>query len=169
MYRMSVRRFVYTFLCIKTKEERLKGMTRLNTQTLLIIVILVLILIPAIRTSIKHMKGEGDCCGGPKEKPIKKKISGPVLREVTVHIDGMHCQNCRVRIENHLNEMDGIVAKVNLNKNSEYHRKTWIYCREYGIIWANNLLLFILGQSFCPGRCRRIASQHVGIKINNRV
>ena len=62
------------------------------------------------------MKGEGDCCGGPKEKPIKKKISGPVLREVTVHIDGMHCQNCRVRIENHLNEMDGIVAKVNLNK-----------------------------------------------------
>lgn len=43
-------------------------------------------------------------------------ISGPVLREVTVHIDGMHCQNCRVRIENHLNEMDGIVAKVNLNK-----------------------------------------------------
>ena len=72
--------------------------------------------IPAIRTGIKHMKGEGDCCGGPKEKPIKKKISGPVLREVTVHIDGMHCQNCRVRIENHLNEMDGIVAKVNLNK-----------------------------------------------------
>ena len=62
------------------------------------------------------MKGEGDCCGDPKEKPIKKKISGPVLREVTVHIDGMHCQNCRVRIENHLNEMDGIVAKVNLNK-----------------------------------------------------
>lgn len=116
MYRMSVRRFVYTFLRIKTKEERLKGMTRLNTQTLLIIVILVLILILAIRTSIKHMKGEGDCCGGPKEKPIKKKISGPVLREVTVHIDGMHCQNCRVRIENHLNEMDGIVAKVNLNK-----------------------------------------------------
>ena len=46
----------------------------------------------------------------------EKKISGPVLREVTVHIDGMHCQNCRVRIENHLNEMDGIVAKVNLNK-----------------------------------------------------
>ena len=63
------------------------------------IVIIVIILIPAIRTTVKHMKGEGDCCGGPKEKVPKKKMDGPKLRELTVHIEGMHCQNCKNRIE----------------------------------------------------------------------
>ena len=70
------------------------------------IVIIVIILIPAIRTTVKHMKGEGDCCGGPKEK----------LRELTVHIEGMHCQNCKNRIEKHVNELDGVICKVKLNK-----------------------------------------------------
>ena len=94
----------------------MKGNDVLNAQTLLIIVILIIVLIPALSSTIKHMKGEGDCCGGPKEKPVKKKIDGPKLREITVHIDGMHCQNCKNRIEKHLDELDGVVAKVNLNK-----------------------------------------------------
>ena len=75
-----------------------------------------IILIPAIRTTVKHMKGEGDCCGGPKEKVPKKKIDGPKLRELTVHIEGMHCQNCKNRIEKHVNELDGVICKVKLNK-----------------------------------------------------
>ena len=74
------------------------------------------ILIPAIRTTVKHMKGEGDCCGGPKEKVPKKKMDGPKLRELTVHIEGMHCQNCKNRIEKHVNELDGVICKVKLNK-----------------------------------------------------
>ena len=80
------------------------------------IVIIVIILIPAIRTTVKHMKGEGDCCGGPKEMVPKKKIDGPKLRELTVHIEGMHCQNCKNRIEKHVNELDGVICKVKLNK-----------------------------------------------------
>lgn len=80
------------------------------------IVIIVIILIPAIRTTVKHMKGEGDCCVGPKEKVPKKKMDGPKLRELTVHIEGMHCQNCKNRIEKHVNELDGVICKVKLNK-----------------------------------------------------
>ena len=80
------------------------------------IVIIVIILIPAIRTTVKHMKGEGDSCGGPKEKVPKKKMDGPKLRELTVHIEGMHCQNCKNRIEKHVNELDGVICKVKLNK-----------------------------------------------------
>ena len=80
------------------------------------IVIIVIILIPAIRTTVKHMKGEGACCGGPKEKVPKKKMDGPKLRELTVHIEGMHCQNCKNRIEKHVNELDGVICKVKLNK-----------------------------------------------------
>ena len=68
------------------------------------IVIIVIILIPAIRATVKHMKGEGDCCGGPKEKVPKKKMDGPKLRELTV------------RIEKHVNELDGVICKVKLNK-----------------------------------------------------
>ena len=49
-------------------------------------------------------------------KTGKKKIDGPKLREITVHIEGMHCQNCKNRIEKHLDALDGVVAKVNLNK-----------------------------------------------------
>lgn len=94
----------------------IKGDDVMNAQTLLIVVILVIVLIPAITSTWKHMKGEGDCCGGPKEKTVKKKIDGPKLREITVHIEGMHCQNCKNRIEKHLDELDGVVAKVNLNK-----------------------------------------------------
>ena len=45
----------------------------MNAQTLLIVVILIIVLIPAITSTWKHMKGEGDCCGGPKEKPVKRK------------------------------------------------------------------------------------------------
>ena len=80
------------------------------------IVIIVIILIPAIRATVKHMKGEGDCCGGPKENVPKKKMDGPKLRELTVHIEGMHCQNCKNRIEKHVNELDGVICKVKLNK-----------------------------------------------------
>ena len=63
------------------------------------------------------------CFGGRKkiaelERPGGKygKIEGPKLRERTVHIEGMHCQNCKNRIEKHVNELDGVICKVKLNK-----------------------------------------------------
>lgn len=83
---------------------------------IIIIVILLIIIFFALSGTIKHMKGEGDCCGGPKEKPVKKKINTPKTGELLVHIDGMHCENCKNRIEKHLDELDGVVAKVNLHK-----------------------------------------------------
>lgn len=88
----------------------------MNLESIIVIVILVILLIPAILNSIKHMKGEGDCCGGPKEKRVKKKIHGKKLAELVIKIDGMHCENCRNRIEKHLDELDGVIAKVNLEK-----------------------------------------------------
>lgn len=88
----------------------------MNLQSLLIIVILIVLLIPAVKSTISHMKGEGACCGGPKEKTVKKKIKGQKLRELVIRIDGMHCTNCKNRIEKHLDELDGVVAKVNLEK-----------------------------------------------------
>ena len=85
-------------------------------QNAIIILILVIILIPAVMTSVKHLKGEGDCCGGPKEKVPKKKIKGTVLYRYNVVIDGMHCTNCKNRVEKNLNLIEPVVSKVDLEK-----------------------------------------------------
>ena len=51
----------------------------MNTSSLIALIVLILILVPAVKATVTHMKGEGSCCGGPKEKPVHKKISGPKL------------------------------------------------------------------------------------------
>lgn len=88
----------------------------MNKESLIILVILAVLLIPAVKNTIVHLKGEGACCGGPKEKPVKKKIKGRKIRDLVISIEGMHCVNCKNRIEKHLDELDGVVAKVNLEK-----------------------------------------------------
>lgn len=96
----------------------------MNSKDVMIAVILVLILIPAIRSTVMHMKGEGACCGGPKEKPVKKKLAGRPRAKLIVHIEGMQCENCKNRAERHLNELDGVVARVKLSRKLA---KLWLY------------------------------------------
>ena len=88
----------------------------MNSQDIIIIIILIIILVPAIKNTVTHMKGEGECCGGPKEKQVKKKLPGKPKSKLIVHIEGMHCDNCKNRIEKHLDELDGVIAKVKLSK-----------------------------------------------------
>ncbi|MCR4842309.1 MAG: heavy-metal-associated domain-containing protein [Eubacterium sp.] len=87
-------------------------------QNVIIIVILIIILVPAVKSTITHLKGEGSCCGGPKEKSVHKKLPGKPRKVYTVHIDGMHCDNCKNRVEKHLDAIDGVVAKVKLSRNT---------------------------------------------------
>lgn len=88
----------------------------MNISNIIIIVVLIIILIPAVSGTVKHMKGEGDCCGGPKEKAPVKKIPGKPTSKLKVHIEGMHCENCKNRVEKRLDELDGVVAKVKLSQ-----------------------------------------------------
>lgn len=87
----------------------------MNIESKIILVVLVLILIPAVKSTVKHLQGEGSCCGGPKEKVKRKKIRGTKTETLKIAIEGMHCVNCKNRIENHLNALDGVTAKVNLD------------------------------------------------------
>ena len=87
-----------------------------------IILILVIVLIFATKSSIKHFKGEGACCGGGsgtvrRPKPKKKKLNGPVTAHYTIEISGMHCQNCVNSVTRALNGIDGVSAKVSLHGN----------------------------------------------------
>ena len=81
--------------------------------------ILGLILFFALRGSIRHFRGEGGCCGGsvPKVKQKKLKLMGKEIARKRILIEGMHCVNCKNQIENSLNQIEGIVAEVDLKRN----------------------------------------------------
>ena len=111
---------------------------------IIIVVIIVVLLGFALKSSIKHFKGEGACCGGgssPK-KTKEKTLDGPVIGRKTVKIAGMHCEHCvnsvtapstllmaAVTLLTHcehcvnsvtaaINKVEGASAKVNLNSGS---------------------------------------------------
>lgn len=89
----------------------------------IIILILIVILGFAVKSSIKHFKGEGACCGGGSgqvktKRAKKKKLDGPVIGTRTIKISGMHCQNCVNSVTRALNSLDGVSAKVSLRDNS---------------------------------------------------
>ncbi len=89
-------------------------------KTVVTVIIIAVILIFALKGSIKHIKDEGDCCGGgsgSKPKKVKEKhLENPVIGQAVLHIEGMTCEHCVSRIAEVLNNIDGVSAKVNLHK-----------------------------------------------------
>lgn len=84
--------------------------------TVVICLVLLLIVVFALRGSFKHFKGEGGCCGGDSEIKVKRQKLKEVKAIKTLRIEGMSCDHCRQRIENELNSMDQVNAKVSLKK-----------------------------------------------------
>lgn len=80
----------------------------------IIVGILAVVILMGLRSSIKHFKGEGGCCGG--STTVKKKKLKNIIATKTVIIDGMSCEHCRNRVEQSINDIDGAAAKVNLKK-----------------------------------------------------
>lgn len=85
--------------------------------TYIVLGILIVIIILAISPTIRHIRGQGSCCGGGDEV-IKetKTLDAPKIGEIEVLIEGMHCENCKNRIERRINKYEGVVCKVNLRK-----------------------------------------------------
>lgn len=84
----------------------------------IIVAILVIIIVVALLHAKKHFKGGGCCGSGSNTIRSKKKLTAPKLGEKHLVIEGMHCENCAIRVENALNRLDGVVCKVNLRKNT---------------------------------------------------
>ncbi len=86
----------------------------------IIVVIIVVLLGFALKSSIKHFKGEGACCcgGGSPKKTKEKTLDGPVIGRKTVKIAGMHCEHCVNSVTVAINKVEGASAKVNLNSGS---------------------------------------------------
>ena len=59
--------------------------------TAIIIVVLVIIVIFAVKSGIKHGKGEGGCCGsGGTMKEDKKVLAGDIIATKLVTIEGYY-------------------------------------------------------------------------------
>ncbi len=84
-------------------------------QNLVIIVIIVMIVAGGIHPAIGHFKGQGGCCGGGGYRPKKKKLKKVVSRKIFV-VEGMHCEHCKNRVEEIVNDIRGVSGKVNLKE-----------------------------------------------------
>jgi len=84
-------------------------------QDLIILGILVAIVIIGVFYTINHFKGKGGCCGGGNTYISKKKLK-KVIATKTFIVEGMSCENCVARVLRYVNDIDGVVGKINLRK-----------------------------------------------------
>lgn len=84
-------------------------------QDYIIIAVIVVIAGFGLRSAIAHFKGQGGCCGGSDYKPKRKKLSNVKYRK-TFQVEGMHCQHCKNRVEEVVNDISGVAGKVNLKQ-----------------------------------------------------
>ena len=80
-----------------------------------IIGIIAVVVVIGIIYTIKHFKGEGGCCGGGSYRVKSKKLER-VLYQKTFRVEGMHCEHCKNRVEEVINDIPGTAGKVNLKK-----------------------------------------------------
>ena len=81
----------------------------------IIIAILVVALFFGIRATVKHFARKSGCCGSADYKPKKKKLS-KVLYQKNFKVEGMHCEHCKARVEEVVNDIQGVSGSVNLKK-----------------------------------------------------
>lgn len=81
----------------------------------IIIGIILCIIVLALLRVKKHFKG-GCCSSGSNTIRDKKTLTAPKIGERIMEIEGMHCENCAIRVENALNRLDGVLCRVNLKK-----------------------------------------------------
>lgn len=92
-----------------------------NAIAVFVIIILVgsaaAYLVKAKRSGVKCVgcPAGGSCSS--KNKGKKKKLTAPVIAKKTIFISGMHCAHCVQSVTDGLNRIDGVSAKVDLNKN----------------------------------------------------
>ena len=87
-------------------------------ENYIIIGILLVIVVIAVIRAAKHFKGGGCCGSGGNTIRDKKMLTEPKLGEKVMKIEGMHCENCEIRVENALNRLNGVACRVSWKKKS---------------------------------------------------
>ena len=84
-------------------------------ENYIIIGVITVIVVIAVISSIKHFKGEGGCCGGDSYKPKRKNLSN-IKYTKKFKVGGMHCEHCKNRVEEAVNDIKGVAGRVDLKK-----------------------------------------------------
>ena len=88
----------------------------MGSENIIILVLVVAVVAIGIWSTVRHFRGKGGgCCGGGDYKPRKKKLSH-VAGQKTFQVEGMHCEHCKVRVEEAVNDIKGAAGKVDLKK-----------------------------------------------------
>ncbi len=84
----------------------------------IILLIILVAIVFAVRSSILHFKGKGSCCGGGggETLAIDKTLDGKAAVRKDVKVQGMVCKNCAAHVQNAFNALDGVSAKVDLKR-----------------------------------------------------
>ena len=90
--------------------------------TVIIVLILLIIVLTAVKATLKRILHGSACCGerdAPEKKiqPADKNKSNHPYKYI-LSIDGMHCSNCTRHVENALNSIAGLWATASLEKKS---------------------------------------------------
>lgn len=88
--------------------------------TIIVLIAILAAVIAAIVPSIKHLKGQGDCCGGGNDSVSNteedKVLVDPIKFKKIIEIEGMHCNNCTNSVKRAINKINGASAKVSLEE-----------------------------------------------------
>lgn len=95
---------------VRKEKMREDGM-----ENLIIILIIAIAAVLALRSALGHFRGQGGCCGGGGYKPRRKKLK-KVLYTKNFKVEGMHCENCKNRVEEIVGDICGTAGKVDLKK-----------------------------------------------------
>ncbi len=83
-----------------------------------IIAVLVLIVGLAVYSTVKRIRYGSSCCGerepGEKKVRVKDRNKANYPFAYTMKVDGMHCSNCALRVENALNKCGYRWAKADV-------------------------------------------------------
>ena len=86
--------------------------------TVIIVLLLVVVCALAVKSYLKKLSS--GCCGAGrdtvKKVPVKDKNKEHYPHSAKMEIYGMTCANCARRVENGLNQIQGVWAKVNLDQ-----------------------------------------------------
>ena len=84
-------------------------------ENILIIAIVLMIAAAAMTRVVRRSRG--GCCGsGSNTIRDKKALSAPELGRKILHIEGMKCENCEIRISNALNRLEHVACTVSRKK-----------------------------------------------------
>ena len=86
----------------------------------LIVLVFAIVLVIAVRATVRHLRGGGGCCGGAAEPPPSPdKQIGAVVDEVELVLDGLHCMKCVARVKAALEAIPGVAAEVTLEPQNQ--------------------------------------------------